>query len=321
MSDYISFVGFFVHYLNGLRPPASIQDDDDPSAFSNSPLSPIESSFPISSDAFHQANQRMILILGGYSYGSLITTHLPSTKILLEEFAIAKKGSAIAEIRFRALYLSNQRNREAQQHYESRRGRSLRVHDSFRSGSHSMTMGGEETEPGIRRPSRESRRSVDMVRRSMDHSRRKLGLRTKSSDGELPSPLLEEQLPTVHLDTPQTCYLLISPLLPPISMFITMFSKFGHAKEKTSLIQARHNLSLSHTQELLLSSASLAIYGDSDFFTSQNKLRKWAERLAQQPASKFRFREILGAGHFWAEDGVEAQMKKTISSWIQDITN
>ena len=270
-------------------------------------------------DAFEPASTGMVLILGGYSYGSLITTHLPTTQKILARFEDVGKGTAEAEIRLRALHLSTQWTREAQQHCGARRGRTLHVHDSSRGGSYSAIIGGEETEPASRRPSRESRRSVDLVRKSMDRSRRRLGLRTQSSDGNLPAGL-EEKVGSSNLDTPTTYYLLISPLLPPISMFVTIFTKLGHTrKEDGSAAKGGNNVSATFSQGNLLTCTSLAIYGDKDYFTSQTKLRKWAEHLAQQGGSRFMFREIPNAGHFWHEEGVEAQMKDTIRDWIQDI--
>lgn len=257
----------------------------------------------------------MVLILGGYSYGSLMTSNLPSTGIILSSFAAVSKGTAEAEIRLRAMNLSTQWNAEAQQ--QPRRGRRS-AHSTLRASPHSAVFGGEESEPGTRRASKESRRSIDMVRRSMDRSRTKLGIRRSSSEVE--SVPLEMKLGRMNLDHPNTHYLLISPLLPPISMFATMFSKTTvFRNENIHPAKPTTSASASCATEKFRRHPTLAIYGDKDFFTSHKKLRKWAEQLMAEADSRFTCREINGAGHFWHEEGVDGQMRGCIRDWVVDI--
>lgn len=61
---------------------------------------------------------------------------------------------------------------------------------------------------------------------------------------------------------------------------------------------------------------TLVVYGDGDVFSSQRKLRRWAEGLKAKEGSKFRFEEIAGAGHFWREKGVLDEMLETVSKWV-----
>ena len=262
----------------------------------------------------------MILILGGYSYGSLLTLSLPSIEAIISHFDTVAQGTAEAEVRLRALNLTHQWNAEARQ--TRNRGRSLTVDDAVQRHSQTVSVGGEESEPGTRK-SRESGRSIDVVRRSMDRSRVKLRIRKSSRSGTPPSPPLEVKLASGSIVPPQTCYLLISPLLPPISSFATMFSKLGvsgkgyhHSSRHESTSQTLHS-----EDHKLLKHPALAVYGDKDFFTSQRKLRKWAQHLKDTPGSQFTFSEIAGAGHFWHEEGVEGQLKGVIRSWIVDIEN
>ena len=319
LADYVSFAGCFIYYLDNLDPPTPFHGLEHSRTQSDSTLSPIQSSINVPIDRFDALDSSMILILGGYSYGSMMCTHLPNTETMVQRFANVTKGSAEAEIRLRALRLSTQWNKEAKSMNEARRGRSLHVLDSLQDSSHSISIGGDESEPGTRRHSREFRRSLDHIRRSVDISRKRLGIRHQSSTDVTKSPAVEERLVPKEMAIPTTYYLLISPLLPPVSMFATMFSKLGpHGLDHQTASEDR-SVANSHVKEKLTSSTTLAIYGDKDFFTSQKKLRKWAEHLAGAPGSRFQFREIAGAGHFWHEQGVEGQMRSAIKDWTQDI--
>jgi pimeloyl-ACP methyl ester carboxylesterase len=261
----------------------------------------------------------MILIFGGYSYGSLVTTLLPDTESILIRFMNVTIGSAEAEIRLRALHLSVQWNRHALARDRSQRDKIVGAQEKAQEKA--VVMGGEESEPGTRRPSKDSRRSIDNIRRSVDFSRRKLGLRhTKSGEAEALS--LEPGVLPIKLPLLNSYYLLISPLRPPISALMTMFSKVRHHGSGNDPLSTNlHGLNAPDTEPNLVTNATLAVYGDKDFFTSQRKLRKWVEDLAGRPRSTFRFREIAGAGHFWQEEGVEAQLRTTIRDWLRDIVS
>ncbi len=307
--DYISFIGFFVHYVSSLRLTNS---PSSPRKYSGATLSPIPSTQlapcnPVNSTC----PQGMTLILGGYSYGSLITTLLPDTESILRRFTDVTSGSAEAEIRLRALHLSGRWNRDALVRGRSHRDKTSRTQEK------AVVVGGEESEPGTRRPSRESRRSVETIRRSVEFSRRKLGLRhTDSSEAEALS--LEPVLQSATVISPNSYYLLISPLRPPISSLMTMFSKVRRRGPSNHLLSAdSQGYYLPDTNQNLITNPTLAVYGDKDFFTSQKKLRKWVEDLAGRPQSSFQFREIPGAGHFWQEESVEAQLRAAIRDWLR----
>lgn len=286
----------------------------------SSTLSPIPSNQAISPKSFEAGRQRITIILGGYSYGSLLASHLPTIDLILQRYAKIAKGSAEAEIRLRAQTLSTQWNKESHKHAVVERGRSLNSHAPSGCSSRNLgiVFGGEESEPGSRRASRDSNRSLEFVRRSVDRSRRKLDSRTRNNEINAEG---EEHLELLKMPEPEAHYLLISPLLPPISLFATMFSRFSKAsddKDNISWSVGKRHASAALC-ETLVSHPTLAIYGDRDFFTSPKRLRRWAEGLAEQPNSLFRFKEIRNAGHFWQEDGVDVQMWVCIKEWLQDI--
>lgn len=314
--DFISFIGFFIHYVDGLTPPwvqHTMQPSLSPAVI---PLSRIQSELPAFSNTFDHVDQGMTLILGGYSYGALVASSLPSTETILSHFSYVHKGTAVAEIMLRALHLSTQWNNEAKQ--RPQRGRSVAAESPSPRSPSSVKVGGEECEPGTRRVSRDSRSSLDIVRRSIDRSRPKIALKRHTTDPEaLP---MEGRCNGKRLAPPRTLYLLISPLLPPISMFATMFSKPNtylrwpgqgppHVSDTMAL----------PTNDKFRICPTLAIYGDKDFFTSHKKLRKWAEQMTSGINSHFTWEEINGAGHFWHEVGVDAKMRECLRDWIVDM--
>jgi len=310
LHDYISFIGFLTYYMIALRLPGTA---------GTVPNSPEESLCRISTgtvleNAGTPSKRHLKLILGGYSYGSLIASHLPAIDEILKRFADAQKGTAEAEIRLRASDLAAQWNQDAQLHQEIHRGRSLRAHGdlSLPANSMSTVVGGEECEPGSRRPSRESRRSMSAVRRSFERTRKGLG---KYSSNECRVSLESEgRLSSTPLQTPQVCYLLISPRLPPISSLATMFTRLPAPRFRQGLL----NDSPTHdVREILHRCETLAIYGSKDLFTSRKKLRAWSEALSARPDSRFHFHEVLNAGHFWRQEGVEAEMRRTIRQWLE----
>lgn len=247
----------------------------------------------------------MKLVLAGYSYGSLIASHLPTTETILKRFQNVTNGSAEAEVRLRAASLSAQSNKDAQVYCEAQYAHRSTSHEKLRTSARAMAViiGGDECEPGSRRMSHEGRRSMEAVRRSMDRSRKKLGLGHHSHDSEISGcVVVEEDLGDTEISVPQTHYLLISPLLPPISMFATMSIHSGRTTD---------------WEEKLIENPTLVIYGDDDIFTSQKKLRRWAEGWKAKPRSHFQFLEVPGAGHFWREEGSDHQLRSAVRQWSQ----
>ena len=302
-ADYISFLGFFILYLSGLESGGLVTSPIS-SPTSNQTLS------PISIKSTSREQEPVTLILGGYSYGSLITSQLPDIEALMSIFSHATKGSAAAEIRLRASHMCKERASERRR--ARQRGRTLTVEDAL----DSSVYGGEECEPGTRRTSHESRRSIDAVRKTVEVSKARLHLKRRHSGEISQSPTLEGELDTLDLPRPHVCFLLISPVLPPVSSFLTMFSK---QQWKPRGVSSPVIVSGDSTNENLERNQTFAIYGDNDFFTSSKKLQRWAAALASQPGSQFVQYEVADAGHFWQEDGVESELERAITSWIQSL--
>jgi pimeloyl-ACP methyl ester carboxylesterase len=309
LGDYVSVYGFMLHYLNDLILAQSRELND-----AQSPPPTVPSA--VGQDVSLVKSYPARLILAGYSYGSMVASHLPNVELVIEAFQNAPDGSAESEIQLRASHLASQTFKDLNVRQERIRGRaSMRVSasDSNAGTSHpssSVRVGGFESEAAEQRIDREPRRSLD-VRRSLDRVREKIHPRphrlprsSEESDGDNQANTKNEIM------RPQVCYLLVSPVLPPVAAFATFFSSLsftGRSKEKGFPSNSVGNE--------LAKCPTVAVYGSKDFFTSVKKLRNWAEELAEKPGSLFQHHQIDEAGHFWRECGVLEQLKNHIRAW------
>ncbi|OAL56618.1 hypothetical protein IQ07DRAFT_674788 [Pyrenochaeta sp. DS3sAY3a] len=292
--DYASFAAFFMHYMCYLEPFPPSDAVFDPE---QSPISP--QAHRSSKNQKSQREESPIVVLGGYSYGSLILKHLPPVPTMLQPFATPLSGSAADEVILRARKLADQSNLEwinLARNHEREKTRRKETH------KHAVSMGGEETSPDKRRSSRDIRRSFD-GRRSLEvrTALRSLSHRRRKDEGPT-TPPQEVQKPSIIMPTVR--YLLISPLTPPISTIAApaLGRRFWHRAPEGE-------------QEVIGKHPALAIYGDQDVFSSAKKLRDWSQQLKAQHGSQFTGIEVEGAGHFWVEKGVEGRMRTALREW------
>ena len=267
------------------------------------------------------------LLLGGYSYGSLILARLPTMSSIVQRLECAEVGTAGAEILLRARAMAKQTENlfEVAQSPSSSRGRQLKPDNGTTSptrriGASPITVGGEETDQSTRRRSRDSRRSMDLVRKSVDLPRR---VKTRMSRSATPiaRPGDEKETPVRSPArgndslTITTRYLVISPVLLPFTQtlcppgppsWIPSFRKRTTEDAKAGV--------------LFLDNPTLAIFGSTDVFTSSRRLRGWAQNMSSESKSAFEWAEIEGAGHFWNEAGVMQKMQETIFAWVKEGT-
>ncbi|KAJ5973278.1 hypothetical protein N7481_010488 [Penicillium waksmanii] len=249
LEDYVSFYGFMLVYLQQLKNASAL--------IGGNPTGQTPDSSALPGEGYSDIQ----LILGGYSFGSLIASHAPDVDVILELFRsdtntdpstpvnkigrVARKIAA-ASASTRHLYPSN---------------RDVLV--------------GPDTDTG-----------------------------TGTADDSQP-----RASPPISI-----AYLLVSPLLPPVSHFLTCFSNLslnvGVREGQGRLVQTRPDHQLS-------THSSLALYGDEDTFTSASKLQRWSAEIARVPQSRFQSGEIGGAGHFWREDGVEARARNRLREWLR----
>ncbi|KAF8429018.1 Alpha/Beta hydrolase protein [Tirmania nivea] len=112
----------------------------------------------------------------------------------------------------------------------------------------------------------------------------------------------------------QPSYLLISPLLPPLSSFLTL-SIFSAATTSSIMSEELGK----HKRGCIL-----VVHGDTDMFTSAAKYRKWRETwIVTEEVGVIQTRtvvEIAGAGHLWIEEGVIVQLVKAIGEWADGLS-
>jgi pimeloyl-ACP methyl ester carboxylesterase len=277
----------------------------------------------------HPSIDPPLLILGGYSYGSHIASCLPDQALLVTLFTdvVAGCGSSLGEIKARAI----KTGRDISAYFDMLkagslgRGRSsLRVPEGDLSPTkRGVAMGGYDSEAASRRISRESsRRSLDgdAVRRSLDRARQRIRGRVSSEQHtSLPdaSPTVEEgecDSPSHTPAQPQTAYLLVSPVLAPMTTLITMFSRpvFEYRNSSTG----RTIKDQSSKDDKFLTHPSCVIYGNKDVFTSSRRVHKWTEDLHNRARSTFTSYGVEGAGHFWIEDGTMGQLRSCLDQWL-----
>jgi len=197
-------------------------------------------------DAADTTRESIHLILGGYSYGSLIVTHLPPLTDMLLSIQDPAVGTAAFEIMQKARYIAVE----------------------------TISRAGQVVNP---RPS-------------------------KDNYGPAPATVGGNMLDC------KVQYLLISPLLPPVSFFLSpsfgsVFGNFNRAAAPSSVTT-------------LTSNPTLAVFGSDDMFTSASKLQTWSKKMQVASHGAFEWLEIDGASHFWREEGVEDKMRQRIARWV-----
>lgn len=380
-----------VYFMHSLSIPESFYsdfppawDDDEPYSLSpipsqalpppQSPLSPRSRKRPIlTSTAVPQSQP--LLLLAGYSYGSLVTTQLPNLSSIVSLFHAPKPGTGASEIILRAKQLSKQQNESficvadalkkkstnttSNTTPKHSRGRSLQAETALSSRKPSTTasvrLGGEESDPDLRRASHDShnrrslsfeperlRKSIDRVRslarrpdfRSPNASRQRKGSdssrRSSSGDSspsmEIVSPLdaaaekaehAGSEKDEIGVDDIKVSYLLVSPLQGLVTKLATLWSKTPWPKMKDSSSKTKDgNCDM---EKKLVENDTMAIFGDEDIFSASKKLRLWADRLGSEKNSRFRHVEISGAGHFWHEEGVADRMLANVVEFVSSL--
>lgn len=309
LGDYFSFYGFMVYYLHGLNPGRPSGHSRAPSETQPSPPS------IAGEEGSRQSSSPVDLILGGYSYGSMIASHLPKVDVVMKLFANAAEGSSTAAIRTRAQHCSAHWNKEFQARLQLQSSRP--GSPAVGKPSHVALGYGSDSSPKDSQGD-----ALDNIMRRVDRSKRRLSARLSRSEPQMARVQDNTNAGTTNGDarqipTPRISYLLVSPILPPITLFLTMFSRMSLSTEVGSAtsVQGAHVPS-PKPEEQLCAHPTLVIYGNRDTFTSEKKIQKWSDELASAPGTKFQYREIDGAGHFWHEDGVETQMRVALREWL-----
>ena len=321
--DYTSFAGFMVYYLQQLKPKDDLKRLSTIVSARTSRINGLEpfaseSETPSPRDSSRSSN--VTLLLSGYSYGFLILSRLPPVAEMLRRFEAAPRGTTAAEIVLRAYRLAKESRStlEVKQALPQSRGRRLTPADATKPRLHAspVIVGGEETPPQERRHSRETSRGANIVHRGVEVPLRIANRMRRRSSGVRPGtghgPVRSEESIATGTTTPvpsvRVMYLLISPVLPPLAHTLVppaSWTGFRGAVDKSTGVGS-------------LTCPTLAVWGSIDSFTSDRRLKAWAERLSKAGPATFKWLDFEGGGHFWREHGVMKLMTEGIVNWVRE---
>lgn len=286
-ADYESFIGFLITYCQDLMsiPPHDSQEGDD--------------------EKNEQAlTGELDLILAGYSYGSLVLARLQPTSAIATHFQGFAKDSIEAEIVGRAKTVSTNTKRQVESPPDSSATegphQSTSIHGQRASAS-SVTLGDDH-------PRRQKKMHIGHFRKSTGSQHQETRLQSDHTIGSTPEPLpSKEGNSAPHISTR---YLLISPVILP---FTHSLCPPGSPSIMLSMGRAT---AASSPRSSYLDHPTLTVFGDSDGFTSSQRLRTWAEKQSRESRCSFEWAEIDEAGHFWREDGGAMQaLQQKVVSW------
>jgi pimeloyl-ACP methyl ester carboxylesterase len=247
--------------------------------------------------------QKLRLVLGGYSYGSHITTRLPDLTTIFKSLKDAGSAQAALEIADKSKLLASQTRTDLMSAQRSRHLSIPMESPNRASFDHVLSVGScDET------PASPTLKPHHSVKKSIDDISRRISIRLKRhsrdiDEDEIPRPVDKPQLPELDATLFELSYVLVSPLLPPVSTLTTLpffSSSTGDHEQK------------------FREHPSLAVFGGRDMFTSAKKVRAWCSTIAEVN-SKFRWVEISEASHFWHEDGVAKRLNRAVKEWIAEI--
>ncbi|KAK4100410.1 hypothetical protein N658DRAFT_497407 [Parathielavia hyrcaniae] len=358
--DYMSVVGFVIHYVNFLDPfsqgsptghgsVSPIIDEVvevDGGLGSTICVSPPTPSLP------DPLETTPVLLFGGYSYGAMVTSQLPSVETIAALLDTPECGTHAAEVRLRAQHLAEMQNTVLA---SARQAAADRLHPQSPRKHVGVRVGGDEG----RRKSHESRRSLSMdfeetirhgvaelmarTRKGHKRSASGRGHASRDSDGVRSSgdvvgtPECLALIPGRVSFRP--AYLLVSPLqgivtnlatmslLPSLSTFpLKAWVRFParakeepHPPEPLEPAVVVAHADAAEPEDKLVQNPTLAVYGDRDGFVPVKKLRDWASRLETIPGSKFRAHEVSSANHFWAQRNVAATLREAVAAFAASL--
>ncbi len=177
--------------------------------------------------------------------------------------------------------------------------------------------GGYNSEAASRRIGRESSRisfDGELVRKSIDRARQRLTKRSNSDRDANSSASSTPATPPPDDVAPNIAYLIVSPLLSPVSALITMFTKPSFERQGPG----NHVLykDKSPKEEKFLNHPTCLIYGGKDVFTSSKKIKRWADELHSRATSSFSAYQVENAGHFWTEPGAPNKLQSSVEEWL-----
>ncbi|KAK4641889.1 hypothetical protein QC761_504790 [Podospora bellae-mahoneyi] len=361
-ADYKSVIGFVTHYVHFLNPYPHITLRRSHSEVRENEVElegrvaakiqlqpPTPEPTLMEATPLSAASTKPVLLMGGYSYGSMITAQLPEIEPVMALFETPENGTPAAEIRLRAEHLAEKQNTTLA---DLRAEFVDRQHAGSPRRTGGLRVGGIED---IRRP-HEPRRSLSVeLEERIRHGIEELMAKTKKGpkasqlteirDGDGPNSTRDaacstskhaatDHLPSIIGRTQyRPAYLLVSPLQGIVTNFIaisvpTQISSLARkawnrlpakpGKKSATSPEAPKPI-VDNPENKLTQHDTLVVYGDNDVFTPVRKLRTWTARLQAVPNSKFRGVEVYSATHFWAQAKVAQTLRDAVIVFAQSL--
>ncbi|KAF3162540.1 hypothetical protein TWF788_001992 [Orbilia oligospora] len=119
----------------------------------------------------------------------------------------------------------------------------------------------------------------------------------------------------VQLET-ESSWLLVSPLLPPVSMFLNLpnpMAWFPTKKKKQQEEEEDVEDDFEDERDVF------AVFGTDDMFTGIGRYRNWVKGKVERSNGRFRGVEVDGAGHFWMqEEEWMVKLREGVAGWIDE---
>ncbi|KAH9892158.1 Alpha/Beta hydrolase protein [Xylariomycetidae sp. FL2044] len=295
LADYMSITGFLAFYLHYLDLPHA-----RPS--------------PLMNETETETIPPPTMILAGYSYGAMITSKLPPLENILSNFVSPAIHTPAADIRLRAQHLAEQQNALFAAPMSPRRSLGYR-------------MGGDQETPRKSADGSRARHHLDpeerirkgvkelLARTRLIRKRRAVTSSTDEHEGAHEGAHEDDDYlaEVVDLTTFGSAYILVSPPFGFVTNLATMSfaNPFSSWSRKANSRVATRKVAADNTEReqsdadvKLIRNPSLLVYGDEDTFLSLRRIREWTKQLGTDARSQCRSVEVVGAGHFWMEEGV-----------------
>ncbi|KAL8998815.1 MAG: hypothetical protein Q9188_006018 [Gyalolechia gomerana] len=284
LQDYISFVGFFTYYLSNLHPPIPETEDDFYS------LAPVLSGVPVARPPAH-------LLLAGYSFGALLTRHLPNIPAVLGRFAKVLKTSTEAEIRMRATRLAAVTTIDL-------------LLRKFNGAESRRTLKGKAPDRGNEPATVPEKTFQDWIEEKKEYLIllqspfvRKEKRNSWPDEALSVGPDDDDYVIRVDIPTPKSHYLLVSLLLEPLSLVCTGLRKLVDADEDRLDYKFLYN-------------TTLVVHGGKDRFTSVKKIGYWGSEIKENSDGRFKSLQVAKAGHFWRDKEEYLDLRWCINQWV-----
>ncbi|KAG6034946.1 hypothetical protein E4U40_003224 [Claviceps sp. LM458 group G5] len=359
--DYASMIGFTAHYVHFLDPFSRLVQSNAKDENSDVMKGLTDAAEQATTRPPFSSSEKIeppsLLLMGGYSYGAMVTMRLPPIEDLLLRFSSPAADSDVAQIRLRAQHLAEQQNlilgsvrtsilqaqnpRNPQRQYsggvrvggnerewsprrshdgQSRRRISLDTEDRARRGVHDL-MGKRTAHSSGHHWHRGQRRSRSTSSCAEFRDGRPLW-DSRASETAAAAAGSPEKTCGAEQEAQLEQLPVLSHFVVPRPAYVLISPLQGLVTHLAtmSFLPAFGNQKIDDAaQKKLVHNPTLAVFGDNDLFVPVGKLRSWTTKLSSRDGSKFTACEVCHAGHFWTEEGAMADMNGSVGAFANSL--